>query len=74
MGSEVADVSEVSEPLSGCGASQSACRGSQWRGGRRRWRSVQTDGPAGVPGLPPDICGDDDGAADGHHHLPPHNE
>lgn len=63
--------SEVGEPLSGRWASQPVCRGSQR--GERRWRgSVPADGPAAVPSLPPDIRGDDDGAADGHHYLPPH--
>lgn len=71
MGSEVVDVSEVSEPLSGRWASQPVCRGSQ-RDRRRGRSSVQVDGPAVVPSLPPDICGDDVGAADGHHYLPPH--
>lgn len=69
--SEVAGISEVSEPISRRGASQPARWGSRW-GERRGRSSIQTDWPAGVPSLPPDVCGIDDGAADGHHHLPPH--
>lgn len=63
------EVTDIYEPLFGCGASQPACHRSQH--GRS---SVPTDGQAGVPSLPPDICGYDDGAADGHHHLPPHHQ
>ena len=70
MGSEVADISEINEPQSGCGASQPTGHGSR-RCERYGWSPVQTYGPAGVQSLPPDVCGDDDGAADGHHHLPP---
>lgn len=71
MGSEVADISMLIESVSGCGASQPACRGQQ-PVGRRCWSSVQTDGAAGVSSCSPDVCGDDDGTADGHRRLPPH--
>lgn len=66
LDSEVAGVCEVS----GCGAAQPVCWGWQWC----RRSSVQTDRPASVPSLPPDISGDDDGAADWHHHFPPHQQ
>jgi len=71
VGSPVADVSAVRETLSRCGASQpDQC---EWHTGERHGqRAVPTDGPASVSSLPPDICDDDDGAADGHSHLPPH--
>lgn len=68
MGSEV--ISQVSGPLPGRGASQPTSAEWSQADGRRDGRSVQNDGPAGVPGHPPDVSGPDDGAADGHHRLP----
>lgn len=68
MGSEV--ISQVSGPLPGRGAAQPALAEWSPRGGGRDRRSVPHDGPAGVPGHPPDVSGPDDGAADGHHRLP----
>lgn len=68
VASAVANVSEIHPPLSGRGH-------SQWE--RRRSRSftrhcVQTDETPGVSCLTPNICGDDDGASDWCHYLPPH--
>lgn len=68
VGSEVAGIPALAESVVECGAPQPTCQGRH----RGRRSPVQTDRPAGLPSFSPDVCGDDDGAADGDRRLPPH--